>query len=79
LVKKGINLRLIKEIYSISKILFLIVLEVSFIMNIFVLDLSNFFDFIVIDVKLFTIESGLVKFCFSLGSLFRVLEANESI
>jgi hypothetical protein len=62
LIQESIDFRLVEEIYGVTNVLLLVVLEVSLIMELFVLSFSDFFDFVVVDVELLTIECGLVKF-----------------
>ena len=62
LVEESIDLRFVEEVYGVSKVLFLEVLEISLIMELFVLSFSDFLDFVMVNVQLFTIEGSLVKF-----------------
>lgn len=66
LSKKSVDLWFVEEVSSVSKILFLVVLEISLVMEFLILGLSDFLDFVVIDVKLFTVEVVLMELSFSL-------------
>jgi hypothetical protein len=79
LSKKSIDLGLVEEINSVSKILFLEVLEVSLVMEFLILSFSDFLNFVVVNVKLFSIEDLLMEFSLGLLGLLRILETNEGI
>jgi len=79
LSKKSIDLRLVEEVNSVTKILFLEVLEVSLIMEFLILSFSDFLDFVVVDVELLSIENLLMEFSLGLLSLLGILEADEGI
>jgi len=66
LSEKSINFRLVEEINGVTKILFLVVLEVSLIMEFLILGFSDLLDFIMVNVKLLSIENLLVELSFSL-------------
>jgi len=78
-IQEGKYFRFVEEIHSVSRVLFLIVLEISLVSDVFILDLSEFLDFVVVDVELLSIEWLIVESSFSLEGIFWLLKAYEGV